>query len=120
VRPLALLAGAIAALAVLAPSSALAHTEIVATSPKAGSTVERAPGKVTVTFSAQIRSGTIVVRNGSGRLVSKGSGGRDPANVKRLRVALAAGLGSGRYTVRWTVVGADGHEQRGSFSFRVA
>jgi methionine-rich copper-binding protein CopC len=111
-----MVASAIAALAV---PGALAHTEPVATSPRSGATVANAPTRVTVTFSAVIRGGTIVVRASGGTVVSRGPGGRDPANAKRLRVGLRTGLASGRYTVRWVVRGADGHEQHGVFRFTV-
>jgi copper resistance protein C len=101
-----------------ATPSALAHTEVVATSPKAGSTIAKAPVRATVTFSAVIRGGTITVRSG-GRIVSTGPGGRAPTNARRLRVGLRPGLAAGRYTVAWTVRGADGHDQRGAFRFTV-
>ena len=95
------------------------HTGLVSTSPKAGATLRRPPRRVTVTFAQQLRSGSIVVRK-SGRIVSTGAGGRDPANVRRLRVALPQGLGAGRYAVRWRATAADGHVQAGTFSFRVS
>jgi methionine-rich copper-binding protein CopC len=107
------------ALALVTVTSAGAHTEVVATSPKAGARITKAPARVTVTFSAVIRGGTIVVRAPGGAIVSRGPGGRDPANAKRLRVGLGSGLGNGRYTVRWTVDGADDHRQRGTFRFTV-
>ena len=50
---------------------------------------------------------------------SKGSGGRDPRNIARLKASMKSGLKAGRYTARWTIKAADGHEQSGSFSFRL-
>jgi methionine-rich copper-binding protein CopC len=116
---IALVLAVVSTLALVTIPSAGAHTEVVATSPKAGARTAKAPARVTVTFSAVIRGGTIVVRAPGGAIVSRGPGGRDPANAKRLRVGLRTGLGSGRYTVRWTVDGADGHRQRGTFRFTV-
>jgi methionine-rich copper-binding protein CopC len=101
-----------------AAGSALAHTEPVAFSPKKGATLSTAPQRVTITFGAEILGGSIVVRTG-GRVVSKGPSGKDPKNVRRLRVSLKRGLGSGRYLVRWTVKAADGHSETGSYTFRV-
>jgi methionine-rich copper-binding protein CopC len=123
-RPIQLLtlrlATALAALAI-APATADAHVELVASSPRAGA-VLRAPAKaraVTATFSGPIRSGTIVVENRSGVVVSIGKGRVDPANVRRLRTTLKAGRKPGRFTVSFTVVSADGHRETGSWAFRL-
>ena len=48
-----------------------------------------------------------------------GAGGRDPKNVKRLRVKLRGGLRAGSYKANWTMRHADGHTLRGSFSFKL-
>jgi methionine-rich copper-binding protein CopC len=115
----ALVATTLSAIAVaLCAAPALAHVDVAATNPKAGASLKQAPAKVTVTFTGQIRRGTIVVTHG-GEAVSRSPGGRDPANVRRLRVALRSGLDAGRYTVRWTAVAADGHRLTGSFRFMV-
>jgi copper resistance protein C len=111
---------ALAALGSLAVGVAVAdaHTEVASTSPSAGTTASTSVRSVTVTFTGQIRSGTLTVKRG-GTTVSKGRGGQDPRNVKRLRVALKSGLKSGTYTARWTATAADGHHQTGSFTFRL-
>lgn len=116
-RLVILLGSIVATLAVA--GAALAHTGVESSSPKAGAVLAKAPAKVTVTFAEEIRSGKLSVRNASGKPVSKGPGGKDPANVRRLRVALERGLGAGRYTVRWSVTAADGDDQAGVFRFSV-
>jgi methionine-rich copper-binding protein CopC len=105
---------------VLGPAAdvASAHTEPIASMPRAGAVLSKPPKAVTITFAQEIRGGTLVVRRG-GAVVSRGSGGKDPANVRRLRVSLRPRLGPGRYVVRWTVRAADGHRQAGSFAFLV-
>lgn len=121
-KPVGLVAVAAATLAVASTVGvglALAHAGIQSTSPRGGATLERAPARVSVTFAEEVRSGTITVKTTGGKVVSKGKGGRDPANVRRVRVALKRGLGAGVYTVRWTVVAADGDDQRGTFRFTV-
>lgn len=112
----AALAAAALAAALLAPSAS-AHDEVVATSPSG--TAKTTQKRVAVLFGGPIRSGTLRVTGPAGGKVSKGSGGRDPRNVKRLVVALKAGLVAGRYTtkVRWTA--ADGHQQEATFRFRL-
>ena len=57
--------------------------------------------------------------NGLGKVVSTGPSGRDPRNVRRLRVALKANLTAKRFVVYWTAKAADGHQQSGHFGFRV-
>ena len=109
---------ACAAALTIVPAAASAHSEVVATSPKAGGTASTKVTKVTVTFSGPVRSGTIRV-TGPGGVVSVGRGGSDPRNVNRLTVALKRGLKAGRYTAAWTARAADGHAQRGSFRFRL-
>jgi methionine-rich copper-binding protein CopC len=108
-----------AAVAAVLASAALAHSGIEATYPKRGATLATPPAKVTITFEEEIRSGTVTVKGPSGAVVSKSSGGRDAANVARLRVALKSGLGSGQYTVKWSIKAADGDAQSGSFKFTV-
>ena len=113
----ALVAGAVAA----GPAGdAIAHTKVKSTYPARGSTAKRSITRVIVTFTQQIRSGTISVTGPGGRVVSSGRGGRDPRNVRRLLVGLRGGKSAGRYTARWTILASDGHTQRGSFTFRLA
>jgi methionine-rich copper-binding protein CopC len=118
-RPL-VAALAVAALGAGAAAPALAHTEAERTSPKAGAKVKRANvHQVTVTFGEAIRTGSIRVTGPGGAVASKGAGGRDPRNIRRIRVHLKSNLAKGRYTARWSAKAADGHEQSGSFGFRL-
>ena len=72
-----------------------------------------------MTFTGAIRSGSIKVTGPGATTVSSGSGGRDPRNVKRLRVPLKSSKRAGSYKASWTMKAADGHTQRGSFTFRL-
>jgi methionine-rich copper-binding protein CopC len=99
-------------------AAADAHTEVASTSPSSGRTASTSVLAVSVTFTGQIRRGTITVTR-SGTTVSRGRGGQDPRNVKRVKVGLRSGLQPGRYVARWTAVAADGHRQSGSFTFRL-
>ncbi len=53
-----------------------------------------------------------------GSTYSSGSGGRDPRNVKRLRVSLKSSKRTGSYKASWTIKAVDGHTQRGSFTLQ--
>jgi copper resistance protein C len=108
---------AAAAMAVAA-APASAHVKVKSTKPSRGGSASTSIRTATVTFNGPLRRGTLRV-TGPGGTVSIGSGARDPRNVTRLRVSLKGSKRSGRYRARWTVVAADGHEQRGSFRFRL-
>ncbi len=103
--------------ATLAPA-ALAHVELKSSTPKAKSTV-KAPSSVRITFTGPIRSGSVSVKGPGGSTASSGKGGRDPRNINRLAVPLKSGLKTGKYTVKATLVAADGHHQTISFWFKI-
>ncbi|MDP2711991.1 MAG: copper resistance protein CopC [Solirubrobacteraceae bacterium] len=108
-----------AVLALGGTAAALAHTEVRSTSPANGKPAKTTITRTTVTFNGQLRSGTLRVVGPGSRIVSRGKGGRDPRNVRRLLVGLRGGLKPGLYRASWTIVAADGHRQRGSFRFRL-
>lgn len=111
-------AGALLAAAVVAPAAG-AHTELESTSPRAGTAVPNTIKVVTATFAERIRSGTLVVVNANGKIVSVGQGGIAPKNHARLKATLKGKLPVGRYTARWTAVAQDLDHLHGSWSFRV-
>lgn len=98
---------------------AAAHTEVKSTSPAAGATAKSSVTRATVTFTGTLRRGTLRVTGPGGKVVSVGKGGRDPRNVARLLVGLKPGLKAGAYKASWTIMAADGHEQTGSFRFKL-
>jgi methionine-rich copper-binding protein CopC len=112
------LAGA-AVTSAVAAAAAFAHTEVRSTYPGKGKTVSKRVSTVSVTFNQQIRSGTIKVTGPGRKTYSSGNGGRDPRNVKRLRVPLKSSKRTGTYKASWTMKAVDGHTQRGSFTFKV-
>jgi methionine-rich copper-binding protein CopC len=116
------LTGAVAVAAVtsaVAAATAFAHTEVRSTYPGKGKTASTRIGTVSVTFTQQIRSGSIKVTGPGGSTYSSGSGGRDPRNVKRLRVGLKSSKRAGTYKASWKIKAVDGHTQRGSFTFKL-
>lgn len=101
------------------PVALAAHTELKSTKPSRGGSASTGIRSVTATFTQAIRSGTLKVKRKGGSKVSLGSGGRDPRKITRLKASLKSGLGAGRYKARWSIKAADGHEQSGSYSFRL-
>jgi methionine-rich copper-binding protein CopC len=116
---LTLALGAAATISALAATTAFAHETVKSTSPGKGKTASTHITTVTVTFSGQIRSGSIKVTGPGNKTVSSGKGGRDPRNVKRLRVPLKSGLKAGSYKATWKIVASDGDNQSGSFTFKL-
>jgi methionine-rich copper-binding protein CopC len=97
---------------------ALGHTEVASTSPASGATAKTSIKQVTVAFTGPLRRGTLRVVGPGGKDVSVG-GGRDPRNVKRLLTGLKGSLKPGSYKANWTIVAPDGHNQKGSFRFKL-
>jgi methionine-rich copper-binding protein CopC len=116
--PVRLAGAALVAGAALGAGVAYGHAEVTSTSPKAGATVSPSLSKVSVRFGSPITTGTITVAGPKGT-VSRGRGGPDPRSTARLIVRLRTPLASGRYRASWTVLAADGHRQRSSFTFKV-
>jgi methionine-rich copper-binding protein CopC len=108
----------LAALA-LAATAAIAHVDVKSRSPSKGASASTSIRSVSVTFEGPIRSGGIRVVGPGGRVVSSGSGGRDPRNITRVKVGLRGSKRSGSYRARYSIVAADGHRQRGSWTFRL-
>lgn len=105
----------VAAATLAAAAPATAHTRVSDRSPGKGAAVGSV-GSVSVTFAQQIRSGKLRVYR-SGRRV--GSGSLDPVrNVRRISASVNSGR-AGRYVARWSITAADGHDQKGSWAFRV-
>ncbi len=102
-----------------APASA--HVTVTGRNPGKGDTASTSIGRAWVKFNQNVRSGTIrVYKVSNGNKVSKGTGRRDPRNLARVICQMKNNLTAGRYVARWTVVGPDGHHQRGSWRFRLA
>jgi methionine-rich copper-binding protein CopC len=109
-----------AALAAL-PAVAVAHAELVASDPEAGANLDAAPSEVTLTFDDELEAdgSSFTVTDHHGDEV--GSGTLDLDVPDRNVLAGAVSISEpGVYTVEWTVLGIDGHEITGSFSFGYA
>src|SRR5438105_1587656 len=106
--------------ALVAPAVAYGHANLVRIRPADGAALAAAPSAVRVLFDDAIRAGPGVeaVRNGGGSVL----GGRayvPRGNRRELVIPLRRGLADGDYSVRWSVVSDDGHDERGVTSFAV-
>ncbi|MFI7014290.1 copper resistance CopC/CopD family protein [Streptomyces sp. NPDC050164] len=114
---LLLLAAACALLAGAGPASA--HAAVTGSDPAQGAVVDKAPARISLTFSEQVAmSGdSLRVLDPEGKRVDAG----EPSNVSgtTYAVRLHSGLPDGTYTVAYQVVSADSHPVAGAYTFSV-
>src|SRR5262245_11991328 len=110
---------AVAAVALVVPGSALAHVTLISSDPITQSRVDTPPTEVRLRFSqpVTITSNAVQVLAPNGTVLSGTARTEDDAYVV---VAPVSGLVDGTgYTVRWRVIGEDGHSPAGVFTFGV-
>ncbi|MEQ7845710.1 copper resistance CopC family protein [Nocardioides kribbensis] len=109
----------------IAPSPAVAHTELVGSTPAAGARVASAPNQVELVFSEDVTPDLAAVAlsvGGSqiGRLPVSAGGSTDTLLVDSFDVAVQDGAGATPWRVRYRVTSVDGHPIEGSVEFTVA
>ena len=115
-RLIALICLALAALTLVAPPHASAHTTRIASDPVANAELATGPTRVSATFNEPLQSAfaAMSVVGPDGHLWSTG----EPQVQGAVISVAVAPLGPvGRYTVNYRVTSADGHAVTGSWSF---
>ncbi|MFI7137540.1 copper resistance protein CopC [Streptomyces massasporeus] len=114
---LLLLAAACALLAGAGPASA--HAAVTGSDPGQGAVVDKAPARITLTFSEQVAlsDDSLRVLDPEGKRVDTAK----PATVSgtTYAVPLHSGLPDGTYTVAYQVVSADSHPVAGAYTFSI-
>ncbi|MEU0582210.1 copper resistance protein CopC [Streptomyces sp. NPDC006132] len=114
---LLLLAAACALLAGAGPASA--HAAVTGSDPAQGAVVDKAPARITLTFSEQVAMSddSLRVLDPEGKRVDLGK----PSDVSgtTYAVRLRSGLSDGTYTVAYQVVSADSHPVSGAYTFSI-
>ncbi|MEU0388034.1 copper resistance CopC/CopD family protein [Streptomyces chartreusis] len=114
---LLLLAAACALLAGAGPASA--HAAVTGSDPAQGAVVDKAPARISLTFSEQVAlsDDSLRVLDPEGKRVDAGK----PSNVSgtTYAVRLHSGLPDGTYTVAYQVVSADSHPVAGAYTFSI-
>src|ERR671912_2411267 len=115
-RHAALLAGLAAAWLLLACAPALAHANLVETSPPQGDKVSKPPERVELRFSEPVDAefDPVVVRAAGGIRVDARDARLDP-NDARVVLADLGRVPEGSYTVEWRVTSIDGHVVDGRY-----
>ena len=109
-----------AVLMALCSAGAMAHAIVTKSSPANNAQVVRTPREVTITFNEKVEKlfSTATLADDSGKAISTPKAQIDPANPAKLRLTVPA-LASGKYLVKWTAVGGDGHRRTGDIRFTV-
>jgi copper transport protein len=112
--------GAIVALLCCAPA-ALAHAQLLGTSPESGSTVQRQPSQVIFKFDQAVGGtlGAVRVYNADGDEVDDLQVGHPQGHAHWMGVGLKAHLPDGTYTATYRVISADTHIVYGGLVFDI-
>ncbi|HFZ8351518.1 TPA: copper homeostasis periplasmic binding protein CopC [Salmonella enterica subsp. enterica serovar Java] len=99
----------------------LAHAHLKNAEPAVESTVESAPGHLTLHFTEALEPGFSMadVTDSQGKTVTTEKAVVDDADKSVLIIPLGDVLPSGKYTVNWRVVAIDGHKTKGDYTFTV-
>lgn len=112
----------LAAAIVLAAGStaAMAHALVTSSSPVQGAALAAAPREVTITFNEKVEKlfSTATLTSAAGATLSRAKATVDPDNPAMLRLPVPE-LGPGKYIVKWTAVGNDGHRRSGDIRFSI-
>ena len=110
-------AALVALLSLAAPSAALAHAKMTASTPADGSTVAAGVSQIELNFSKPLRLSMVHVRDEAQHEVPLKS--ELPTAFAPAVKINVDGLGPGSYEVSWTAVAEDGHVMKGAFAFSV-
>src|SRR5207248_11548268 len=116
--PVARRAIVVATLYLATAGAAHAHAIPLHVVPQPGATLAVAPSAVSVTFDSPVRVGprNAAVRNDG---VDVLGGKPHVMSGNRLVIPLGRSLSAGNYSVRWSVVSDDGHEEEGVLAFGI-
>jgi copper transport protein len=101
--------------------SALAHAQLLATSPRAGSTVAKQPTQVIFEFNEPVGGtlGAVRVYDAQGKQVDDLDVTHPAGNQHWMGIGLKPGLADGTYTATYRVISADTHIVYGGLVFNV-
>uniref|UniRef100_UPI00289AA5EE copper resistance CopC/CopD family protein n=1 Tax=Bacillus luti TaxID=2026191 RepID=UPI00289AA5EE len=99
--------------------SVFAHTSVVGTSPKEGEVLTVQPEQIILEFSELVTGKVVNIElldpSAKRVQVSKVEMFDDPTKIK----VKIPNLNNGTYTVRWSMISADGHPSEGSYTFSI-
>lgn len=102
----------------LLPQAAFAHSKLVETLPEKDSTSEVSPQEIRLSFNTKIEKiSNFKLFDAKGNEIALGD---TVVEGDTMSNRPAAPLSGGDYTVKWTIVGADGHAIEGQYGFSIA
>ena len=107
-------------LLILSSAGAMAHAIVTKSVPAQDAALAAAPTEVAITFNEKVEKlfSTAKLMNATGAPIATPKARIDPANPAQLRLAVPT-LAAGKYVVKWTAVGSDGHRRTGDIRFTV-
>lgn len=101
----------------LVPGAAMAHSKMDSSSPAADATTSVSPAQIEMSFNTSIEKlSNFKLLNEAGEQVPTGDA---VVNDTSMSGEVTEPLPNGSYTVKWTIIGADGHSVEGQYSFKV-
>ncbi|WP_127494484.1 copper resistance CopC family protein [Paenibacillus glycanilyticus] len=101
----------------LVPGIAMAHSKITVSTPANEETVTVSPAEISMTFNTNIEKlSQFKLLDESGNQVPTGDISVSKATMSG---SVTEPLKNGAYTVKWTIIGADGHAVDGEYAFKV-
>lgn len=112
---------AFAAMTVLPLSRAEAHPKLLSATPAVDSHIANAPTTLSLTFNENITLAlsAITLVDAAQKAIKLDSLHSAKDDAKTLVTKVTGAMAPGRYTVKWTAAGGDGHPMKGEFSFTV-
>src|SRR4026207_1256425 len=105
-----------ALLLLVTPAIVFAHAHLLRSTPSAGARLDAPPASIRLVFSEapMVAVSRIVLIAPNSDTVRLSAVRVDTAARHAILVDLPASLDSGKYTVRWSAAGSDGHPSKGS------
>ncbi|REK75974.1 copper resistance CopC family protein [Paenibacillus paeoniae] len=101
----------------LLPSAALAHSTLHTALPGVDATVDVSPERIEMKFDTKIEKlSTFKLFNEAGEQLDTG---KAEVSGDTMTGTVPAALDNGKYTVKWTIIGADSHAVEGEYAFTV-
>ncbi len=101
----------------LVPGVAMAHSKLENAVPAQDATVAVSPERIELTFNTKIEKlSNFKIWNAAGEEMEKGTVEVDGMTMSG---TVPAALPNGIYTVKWAIIGADGHSVEGDYAFTV-
>lgn len=101
----------------LVPAAAMAHSKLESAIPAQEATVEASPEQITMVFNTKIEKlSNFKLFNEAGEQIETA---KAEVNGDTMMGKVTSPLENGAYTVKWTIIGADGHSVEGEYGFKV-